>query len=640
MSTVNENGSFGVNPIVSREGFTIDPTTGLPYTDNLYSKDVRPIVNHVPINPDTGRPYTEQEIDALPLSGRMNAMDFSSPSEQVSTVVDDYTELIVDESGEIIGEEQVYRTVYTHSAPKSGVLRYSVGRNRAYSADDKVIKREEAVQKYSEQMASWRLKMDAYHTAVQDWLDIGGKHSGVKRPKRPTGKPQNPLNKSTPEKKAVIPVFFDGFQTISTAMTEGYGCTPEQCANVQAAIESIVQQQMDLNKRTREQVLHDTGRPYTIHWSELSGSGEGYTLYRCAVPIGFFHVMMEALCKCTPRMDLTMQDGHCTGVQHTPEQECYLQWCENVHRLYVHRRIDSNESNSQGFDGKTLYRGKREQTYLIRDNRATRGRLYSACDREDIVNRSFIIAFLPDLCTLVSVTDEGHGYVQCPDVQSVMEPGEKQFELVSMRTGRVQIRTLSGWRITYTDVQTGRLYSVFTQSEVSAKRLNSYTGIVACTDEDCTSGQFGMNTTELVSRTVQSFSPSFPYAGIVKYVVRRLFEMLYKRPTTKSDIVWQAQYLRNSFGMDNGIPLYSIYKSNEHLFSDVEADIIEVELTPVQVLSDMYKSTRPDERRAEMFRNLRYIKNGTLVHCGQKMYKRMAEQLYRKMKRMVESTDV
>jgi translation initiation factor IF-1 len=350
--------------------------------------------------------------------------------------------------------------------------------------------------------------------------------------------------------------------------------------------------------------------------------------------------MMEALVKCTPRMEFTFDDKRCTGVQYTPEQGCYLDWCENVHRLFVHRRIDSNEANSQGFDGKTLNRSSREQTYLVRDNRSTRGRLYSACDREDIVNRSFVIAFTPDLCTLVPVTDEGHGYVQCANVQTTIEQGQNAHTSVSMRTGRVRIRTTDGFWVTFTDVQTGRLYVAFTESKRRADRMVACTGIIGCTDEDWTSGQFGPNAVKLISSSVLQFTSTFAYAGIVKFVVRRLFEMLYKRPVTRCALVWQDRRMRHSFGMDNGIPLYSIYKSNEHLFSDVEADIIEVELTPIETLVEMYKHTDSHERRAEMFRNLRYMKNGTLVHCGRKMYKRMAEQLYRKMGKLIESTDV
>lgn len=596
MST-SESGSFGVRPVCESEGLTIDPKTGLPYsTDRLYSAEVRPLTENTPTNPDTGHPYTEQEIDALPSPERMHAIDFSSPA--------------------------------------AGTLRYSSGRATAYAEDAEDEKSEERVHAYRDALASYEIRYTKWQAAVRLWRERDGIHPSTGEPYDKPKKPSQPIHpavRGTSVRKSteqVCRVQYDGFNTIRHVMQTAHQCTDEQCARVQDEFEQRVAGQ-------GENPI--TGTPYTIHWSELSATGQGFTKYSCSVPAADFRCLLEALSICTVRGEIVFADSSVTAVQYTPEQERYLEFCSHVHRMYVHRKIDAVESQAVGFAGKTYNRQQTVGTYTVQVTNGNRestgrrtGRLFSTCDREDIVNRSFLLSFTPDICTACPVNDDGQGYLQMPKctvhVQEVIENIP-----TPVNGGQMYSRARHGWLCTFVCCTTGQVATVFTQNWLTVQRVSVCTGIFG------TVKSIEDNRLILSARTVRQYNNAYPYSGAVKYIINDYFHLLFKRSLKKCEIVWQEKALRNNAGMDNSAPLYSIMQDNAHLFSDVERDLLIVELMQESEIRSLYKDSRLNECKARHFRTLQDKRTGKQTcNVSYKRYKNMLEQLYSKMRKLVD----
>jgi hypothetical protein len=602
MSTAPETGSFGVRPVCESEGLTIDPKTGLPYSTNrLYSGDVRPLVGNTPNNPDTGHPYTAQEIDALPSPERMHAIDFSSDP--------------------------------------AGTLRYSPKRAAAYVEDAGDEEMAERVHAYTDALKSYEIRYRKWESAVELWKEREGVHPSTgeqyPKPKKPS-QPMHPANRANVRKSTeqVSRVHYDGFDTIRHIMQIQYHCTSVQCAVVQDEFEQRVSVQSSNPAK-----YVNTGTPYTVHWSELSPSGHGFTKYSCAVPAADFRCLLEALSICTVRGEIVFADGSVTAVQYTPEQERYLEFCSYVHRMYVHRKIDAVESSAVGFSGKTYNRQSTVGTYTVQVTNGHRkqtgrrtGRLFSGCDREDIVNRAFLINFTPDICTACPVNGDGKGYLQMAnctvDVQEVIEELPTQHN-----GGQKYIRSRHGWRCTFVCQTTGQVATVFTQNWMTVCRLAECTGIFAMINGVNEENQFVIS-----ARNVRQYNNAYPYSGAVKYIINDYFHTLFKRSVMKCEIVWQEKQLRNNAGMDNSAPLYSIMQDNAHLFSDKERDLLLVELMQESELRTLYKDSRLDECKAKHFRTLqnnRTRSNSCTV--GYKGYNSMTAQLYSKMRNLVDA---
>ncbi len=626
MSTVDNGSSsvssFGVRPISEREGQTVNPFTGLPYNDDLYSKQVRPLNISIPINPDTGTPYTEQEIDQMPIPAKMPAIDFSSPSVQVSIVQPD-------------------GSIHTHTAPTSGELRYSVQRNKAYAEENNEAKLEERVQAYRIRERQHVKDVRAYKAARALWVERDGVHPPTKQhpngyqydcPKRPS-KPVDPRTRAPKVTEQTISVPFNGIDSIAYLM-EHYNCTDEQVDAVAVEYERRMKDAQAFN-----------ARPYTVHWSELSPTGQGFTKYGCTLPDECFRAMLESLCVCTVHGEFVYNNaGECISVQYTKGQESYLEFCSFVHRMYVHRKIDAIESNAQGFGGKTRTPAKREQTYTIqvsngrgKTNGLRTGRLYSMSDREDIINRTFLMAFTPDTCTLFPVTDDGRGYIQCPSVQVESEEYVRETTTIHPYSGKEYKNRYPGYLVTFT-CTSGQLYQTFTNSLNRVEEMTACTGIAGIVDSKLEKGDFGDCTAvKLRSNSVRQYNAAYPYSGIIKYVATHYFQWLFKRTSHKCTLVWQHDRDRSNHGMENSIPLYTILENNEGMFSNVELDIIAVELMTPEELAQAYSSVRPDERRATAFRDIR-VSNGEQTHTdtGSRVYYKMVVQLYTKMRAMYE----
>ena len=217
------------------------------------------------------------------------------------------------------------------------------------------------------------------------------------------------------------------------------------------------------------------------------------------------------------------------------------------------------------------------------------------------------------------------GMSKVPSVEKV----ERRRKRIKNYTERK--KNYAGWFIVYTCSETGQEFSTFTQSLQRAERLSSYTSIVAVMEDSLvdslTVGLFGTveHPVMLINNSVTKYTPSGVYFRTLKYMMYTIYEYLFRRSVEITDQnLAEHRYskMARKFVHDTD---FSLYEASEHLLTNEQKDVVEVELTLTEFLPH-HEDHR--ERRVSLYRRLVYDRTGKWPNVGRYQYEKLKAKVY------------
>lgn len=209
-------------------------------------------------------------------------------------------------------------------------------------------------------------------------------------------------------------------------------------------------------------------------------------------------MLMEALVdvRPVPEIDVRTLDKHTRKLGtnlftvYTVPQLMFLNFAVQFATWHAEPRLTALEYRATGREyGRQLYRGNR-----LGDGKQA-SRMFSDSERLDIINRTCLVCFCPEIARAVPVTDEGCGYIQCRNVQ-ISRDADARHTFTEYRRHSVKEVERACIKVTYRDVDSGQEYVVYTKSLKRAEELYN-----------CTNGFYG------VSKHPVLFTCPAPVAG-------------------------------------------------------------------------------------------------------------------------------
>jgi len=210
--------------------------------------------------------------------------------------------------------------------------------------------------------------------------------------------------------------------------------------------------------------------------SLTTGSSSKLKTYR--LPNWAGRMLMEALVdvRPVPEIDIRALDKHTRKLGtnvftvYTVPQLMFLNFAVQFATWHAEPRLTALEYRATGREyGRQLYRGNR-----LGDGKQA-SRMFSDGERLDIINRTCLVCFCPEIARTVPVTDEGCGYIQCRNVQ-ISRNDSAKHTFTEYRRHSVKEVERTCTEITYRDMDSGQEYVVYTKSLKRAKELYEYTG--------------------------------------------------------------------------------------------------------------------------------------------------------------------
>lgn len=361
-------------------------------------------------------------------------------------------------------------------------------------------------------------------------------------------------------------------------------------------------------------------------------------------------LLVETLVQFRPVPQFDVRDTFVHGTNvftiYTPAQLGYLSFAVDFAQWYGDERLTALENRliSRTY-GRSLYRGS--QYGHGRQN----SRMFSDSERSDILNRTCIVCFCPEIARTIPVTDEGCGYVSCADISVDWTMCEYKYDTVE--NGEVRKKKVSGWKFTFTDNTTGQKYFVHTRSTKYAVLWKEYTGfygvskrpIEFTTPAPITGGMFGsveqiasmpwdeqnsnrqedcvpVREIELDPESLAPYAQEYNFHRMLKFFGMNIFRFLFRRPVGPDKLLREHKYSRDARRSFRSTPLYEFMRRlgmDEHgAAAPKDAEFPEfsienlhipnawIDLCTVELASskDLPKTEDPRERRVQAFRLL------------------------------------
>lgn len=430
-----------------------------------------------------------------------------------------------------------------------------------------------------------------------------------------------------------------------------------------ALVEQVVQ---ELAKRTAEEPRAEftVGKEDAKTTHRRTPGVRNYTWYRMGevdgeialvrftyrMPNWVSRQLVEILVSLRPVPQLDVRDTFVHGTNvfsvYTPAQLGYLSFAVDFAQWYGDSVVTALENRliSRQY-GRTLYRGSQY------GHGGPQSRMFSDSERADILNRTCIVCFCPEIARTIPVTDEGCGYVSCTDVS--VEWGYHEFWIDTVRKDHVHRQKVHGYKYTFTDKSDGQKYFVHTQSLKDALKWREFKGFygVSLSPIQFTvptppvGGQFG-SVEQIASmpwdeehdkrpddsipvRAIQLDPLSLaPYAGeyhfhrMLKFFGMNIFRFLFRRPSGENHLIREHKKSRDARRNFRSTPLYEFMRRlgmDEHgAAAPKDAEFPEfsienlhipdawIDLCTIELASskELPKTADPRDRRVQGFRML------------------------------------
>lgn len=346
--------------------------------------------------------------------------------------------------------------------------------------------------------------------------------------------------------------------------------------------EFVVGKGKDQTKHIR---MHGT-REYTWLAERANGTKLERFVYRMPNWVG--RLLVETLVKFRPVPEFDVRDTFVHGTNvftiYTPAQLGYLSFAVDFAQWYGDERLTALENRliSRTY-GRSLYRGS--QYGHGRQN----SRMFSDSERSDILNRTCIVCFCPEIARTIPVTDEGCGYVSCADIKVDWE--ECTFWREYVRAGEFIRQKDNGWKLTFTDNTTGQKYFVHTRAIKSLVLWKEFTGfygvgkrpIEFTTPAPITGGMFGsveqiasmpwdeqnsnrqedcvpVREIELDPDSLAPYAHEYSFHRMLKFFGMNIFRFLFRRPVGPDKLLREHKASRDARRSFRSTPLYEFMR--------------------------------------------------------------------------------
>lgn len=377
-------------------------------------------------------------------------------------------------------------------------------------------------------------------------------------------------------------------------------------------------------------------------------------------------LLMEAMVdiRPVPELDIRALDIHApefiTNVftVYSVPQLMFLNFAVQFATWHAEPRLTALEYRATGREyGRQLYRGNR----LGQGGQTSR--MFSDGERLDIINRTCLVCFCPEIARSVPVTDDGCGYIQCRNVQVSRKDDARHVFTEYRRNSIKEVERVCS-EITYKDIDTAQEYKVYTRSLDRADLMYSFkNGIygvskypVVYNCPDPVSGPFGSlediaklpwtneqdeeppyTPAHIIELDADSVAPvrGYVFSRMLKYFGLNIYRFLFRRTDYLNTLISEHRRTRQARSNHKSPELYTFLRRMGYDENGCPADrgpeflplldncipVAWVDLCTVELTLSKYLPFCSDhrERRVEMFRRLWeervYLSTGVKREC-------------------------